>query len=79
MPLYQFKNKETNEVIDKFLRLSERDQWMKENPDYDSYMGSAPGLISANKSALSMAGDGWNDALNRIKKGAGESNTIKTK
>jgi predicted nucleic acid-binding Zn ribbon protein len=79
MPTYQYKHKETGEVIEKFQKLSERDEWREQNPEWESHIGSAPGLVSASKSALSMAGDGWNDQLNRIKKGAGQSNTVNTK
>lgn len=79
MPLYQFKHKETGEIIDKFLRLSEHSQWKIDNPDYEGYMGKPPGLISGTKSAQTIAGDGWNDHLNNIKANSGRDNTIKTK
>lgn len=79
MPSYQFKHKETGEIIDKFLRISQLDEWKKNNPEYETYHSSPPGLVSATKDALSMAGSGWNEHLNKIKASSGRDNTIKTK
>lgn len=80
MPTYNFKNKESGETIQKFLRISELDKWKEENPEWETYFpqGSAPGTISQSKSTLSQAGDGWKDLLNRVKDGSGRNNTIKT-
>lgn len=79
MPNYEFKHKETNEVITKFLRISQLDEWKQNNPDYESYYSSPPGLVSGTKDALSVAGSGWNDHLNNIKANSGRDSTIKTK
>lgn len=78
MPLYQFKHNETGEIIDKILRISQLDEWKKDNPEYTQYHGGAPALVSGSKSALSMAGSGWKDHLNKIKDNSGRGNTIKT-
>jgi hypothetical protein len=34
MPQYEFKNKDTGEVIDVILRISEYDQWKADHPEY---------------------------------------------
>lgn len=78
MPSYQFKHIETGEIIDKFLRISQLDQWKEDNPEYESYYGSPPALVSSTKSTLKVAGRDWEEHLNNIKKGSGEGNTIKT-
>jgi len=78
MPTYQFKNKETGEIVDQFLKLSELDQWKEDNPQWETYHGSAPELVTGTKSALRQAGDGWKDLLNRVKDGSGRNNTINT-
>ena len=36
MPTYIFKNTKTDEVFEKQMRISELDQFKKENPDLDS-------------------------------------------
>lgn len=78
MPLYQFKNKESGEVIEKVLRISQLDEWKAENPLWESYHTKPPGLTSSSKSTMSMAGKDWEDHLNRIKKGSGDGSTIET-
>ena len=35
MPTYTFKNKDTNEVFDKFMKISERDQYLADNPNIE--------------------------------------------
>lgn len=78
MPLYNFKNTETEEITEIVLRVSELDQFKEDNPLLKMVFLKAPALISGQKSALSMAGHGWQDHLKAIKKGAGDTNTIKT-
>lgn len=78
MPIYEFRNTETDEVFDVSLRMSEYDQYIKENPNLVRHYSKAPGLTSGSKSALTTAGKDWEGHLNRIKKGAGRDNTIKT-
>lgn len=69
MPTYNFKHNETGEVIELFLKLSEREDWLKNNPDWSTTILSAPGVTSGNTSALKMAGDGWKEVQNRVKSG----------
>jgi hypothetical protein len=78
MPQYEFKNKETGEVIDVILRISEYDQWKNDNPNWVRYHSpaSTPKLISGVKSAMTMAGKDWESHLKNIKKNSGKDNTI---
>jgi len=78
MPIYDFKNKETDEVIEVNVKIADYDNFLKDNPHLTRHFTSTPALVSAGKSTLSTAGDGWKDHLNRIKKGSGRGNTIKT-
>jgi len=77
MPTYTFKDTNTGEVFDKFLKISELDEYSESNPHLEKVI-SAPNLISGVKSARQMAGSEWNNHLERIKKGSGRGNTIKT-
>lgn len=78
MPIYNFRNTETEEITETLLRISELDQFKEDNPLLTMVHLKAPALISGQKSALTMAGHGWKDHLKAIQKGAGNSNTIKT-
>jgi|AACY02.1.fsa_nt_gi hypothetical protein len=78
MPIYEFKDNETNEVHDVMLKISEYDQYLNDNPNMKRVYTVAPALTSGHKSARQIAGSDWNDHLKRIKAGAGKNNTIKT-
>ena len=78
MPQYEFKNKDTGEVMEVVLRLSEYDQWKNDNPSWERHHSSrsTPKLISGTKSAMTMAGKDWEGHLKNIKKNAGKDSTI---
>ena len=44
MPTYQFKNEETGEVTEHFMKLSEMEQFKKDNPHMTPVIG-ASGLV----------------------------------
>lgn len=71
------KNTETEEVIEKFLNMSQREQWLIDNPDWKQ-MPTAMGIVSGTKSTLRMAGTEWNNILSNVKAGSGSGNNIKT-
>ncbi len=77
MPTYTFKDTNTGEVFDKFLKISELDEYSESNPHLEKVI-HAPNLISGIKSARQLAGSEWNEHLSNIKKGAGRGSTIKT-
>lgn len=77
MPIYVMRNTKTEEVIEKFLNMSQREQWLKDNPEWEP-VPSAVGIVSGVKSPLRMAGSGWSDILNKVKSGSGSGHNIKT-
>ena len=77
MPIYVMRNTKTDEVIEKFINMSEREQWLKDNPEWEQ-MPTAMSIVSGAKSPLRMAGSGWSDVLNKVKSGSGSGNTIET-
>lgn len=44
MPTYTFKNTETEEIFDKMMKISEYDEFLKNNPNVIRHHASAPGL-----------------------------------
>ena len=67
MPLYEYRNKDTGEVITKMVKIADREQFLKDNPDLEP-MISAPKITSGN-GVLKQAGDGWKEVQSRIKSG----------
>ena len=80
MPLYDFKDKETGEIITKMIKIADRDQFLKDNPNLESII-SAPLITTGDSNALKKAGDGWKEVQSRIKSGLPPSlkDNIKTK
>lgn len=67
MPLYDFKNKDTGEITTQMIKISEKEQYLKDNPHLE-YVFSAPKIVSE-KGLLTKAGDGWKEVQSRIKSG----------
>lgn len=42
MPTYEFRNKETGEVTEAFMRMSAKDQYLIDNPHLEQTLTSAP-------------------------------------
>lgn len=78
MPLYDFRNIDTDEITEAVVSIANYDQYLIDNPHLVRTFTKAPMLVSGSKSALSMAGSGHRELLQRIKDGSGEGNTIKT-
>ena len=70
MPIYEFKDKKTGEVIEISMPISQYDEYIKNNPDVERYYSSAPSIrYAGGTTMLQRAGDGWKDVQNKIKKG----------
>lgn len=67
MPFYQFKNKETGEVIEQFMKISELDQFRESNPHLEK-IPQAPGVSDPVRLGLKKPSDGFRDVLGKIKK-----------
>jgi len=77
MPMYHFKNKTTEEIIEPFVPSSEYDEFVKElGDDWERVWISAPSLVSQQGSTLSKTSDGWKEVLKRINKSAPGNNTV---
>ena len=74
MPKYVFRNENTGEIFELNLKLAEREEYLKENPNIKQ-------IITKSNLASMVGGlktdDGFKDRLKEIKKSAGKNNTIK--
>jgi hypothetical protein len=78
MPTYLMIHKQTGEEKEMFLSLSAREEFLVNNPEWESGITKPMGLVGDSKTPLRRAGSGWNDHLKRMKSGSGRTNTIKT-
>ena len=68
MPTYIFKDKLTGDQLEKFLSISEKEQFLKDNPNYKSIL-TAPNIISGARVGTGKLG-GFKEVLQKV----GESN-----
>ena len=78
MPTYMFKNIDTGEITEEFMKISAREIYLEENKHLVGYMG-APSIVHELGGVLSKTSDAWNDVLKKIKSGSGRGNSIHTK
>ena len=66
MPTYEFKDKETGELQELFMKISEKEKFLKDNPNLLPII-SAPNYITrTDGDVLKRAGAGWNEVLQKV-------------
>ena len=43
MPIYSLKNKDTGEIFEKMMKISDYEQYLKDNPNIERYFNSEIG------------------------------------
>ena len=82
MPTYVFKNTKTEDIIEVIMRISELDDFMKDNPDFERYHAPEDLPILSDGMRMSVPGIGQPDArfereiIGRIKERV-PGNTVK--
>lgn len=86
MPTYNFRNNETGEEIEVMMRISELDEYKKNNPHMTQFLTRAPSVAydsaALSVSATTKTDDNFNSLLKHIKKGNSKGvtqSTIKTR
>lgn len=64
MPNYTFRNKDTGEVFEQFLKISQLDEYKESNPHLETIVG-AP-AISGGVSLRDKRPDGFKEVMSRI-------------
>lgn len=75
MPLYTFENKKTGEIFDARMGISEREVFLKENPDLQQIITEAPGIGDPVRLGLKKPDANFRDVLKKAK-AAHKHNTI---
>jgi hypothetical protein len=65
MPLYDFKNKDTGEIFEKFMSIAAKEEYIKDNPNIESMLGMNP-LIDPVRLGIHKADNGFKEVLQRI-------------
>ena len=65
MPIYTFRDVDTDEIFDIMMSISDLDKYKEANPNHVRYIDSAPSIVSS----VSISGkldDGFKDVLTKI-------------
>jgi hypothetical protein len=68
MPVYEFKNKETGEITTHVMKISELDEFKKNNSNLEVHITGAPGCSDPVRLGLVKPAEGFRDLLKQIKK-----------
>jgi hypothetical protein len=68
MPIYSFRNTNTQEEFTEMMSYDDKVKYLEENPHIISIIMSAP-FVGYNSNVLAKAGNGWAEVQNKIKKG----------
>lgn len=74
MPLYDFKNKETGELTEVSLSMSQYDEYCANNPHLERYHAGAPTIGDPIRLGLKKPDDAFRDKLKDIKRKHYKSN-----
>lgn len=66
MPTYSFRDKNTGEVFDKMLKISEREEFLTQNPHLESIITGAPAFTGDHISAIKKYDTGFKEVLQKI-------------
>jgi len=67
MPTYDFRHKETQEVITKIMKISEKEEWLAANPEYENVILGAPGIGDPVRLGLKKPDNGFREVLQKAK------------
>tara|TARA_X000000950_G_scaffold286298_1_gene394778 strand:+ start:1660 stop:1905 length:246 start_codon:yes stop_codon:yes gene_type:complete len=67
MPTYEFQNIKTGETFEKFMKISERETYLKENPDIEQRISSVRPVIDSARLGRMKPDQGFRDVLSSIK------------
>lgn len=77
MPTYEFRNKETGEIIEKFMSISSREQFILDNPHLEQTI-TRPPQINADPISNNQHRKGFKEVLNKIHQRTAGSTLNKT-
>lgn len=67
MPTYAFKELNTGEVVEKFFSISARDQWLKDNPNWEYFPVIPQEVVDSVRMGRKKPDASFRDLLKTIK------------
>lgn len=72
MPTYDFRNKDTGEVFEKFMKIADRDQYLLDNPHLEYIIGT-PTVVDSVRAGVTKPSNGWKEVLQKVNGTAGST------
>lgn len=66
MPTYNFRNKETGEVFEKFMSISARETFLQENPNVETMISGTPMIVDPVRIGVRKVDSGFKEVLQKI-------------
>lgn len=67
MPTYDFRDTVTGDVFEKFMSISSKEEYLKENPHIEQMLISAPAMVSTTTtSKQNRVPDGFKEVLSKV-------------
>lgn len=66
MPTYDFRNKDTDEVFSKFMKIAEKDQYLADNPNIEQTYITAPATVDPVRIGVRKTDNGFKEVLQKI-------------
>jgi hypothetical protein len=66
MPTYNFRDKDTGIEFEKFMSISTRELFLKENPNIESVITSAPMVVDPVRVGVRKRDSGFKEVLQKI-------------
>ena len=66
MPTYTFRNKDTGEEFDIFMKIAEREQYLSDNPHIESIIGGPPAIGDPVRLGVRKVDGGFKEVLQKI-------------
>lgn len=73
MPIYKFRNTQTNEEFEQLMGISAREQYLKENPHIEPMIAGAPMLCDPVRVGVRKKDTGFKEVLQKIHERAPKS------
>jgi hypothetical protein len=78
MPTYDFRNRETGEVVEHIMSIAAKEEYLKENPHMESIITGQPPLIDPYRLGLVKPDNGFKEVLQRVHEKTAGSKLNKT-
>ena len=66
MPTYNFRDKDTGTEFEKFMSISARELFLKENPNIESVINGAPMVVDPVRVGVRKRDSGFKEVLQKI-------------